>query len=227
MPRGKQSKGQCVYCKIEGAKNGMAKHLTTCEKRQALMHEAEHSKRDRETLYHLRIQDAWRPDFWLDVEIGSSRTLKDLDFYLRSIWLECCGHLSQFSLGGGPAGEIALKRRVDEAFKRTDQLTHIYDFGTTSETVLKVVETREGRATTTHPIALLARNLPPEAKCKECSQPAAWLCMECIIEQEEWGTLCEQHAKKHPHDNYGEPIPLVNSPRLGMCGYEGPADPPY
>src|SRR4051812_39057133 len=100
MPRGKQSKGQCVYCKIEGAKNGMARHLTTCEKRQELMHEAEHSKRDRETLYHLRIQDAWRPDFWLDVEIGGSRTLKDLDFYLRGIWLECCGHLSQFSLGG-------------------------------------------------------------------------------------------------------------------------------
>ena len=27
----------------------------------------------------------------------------------------------------------------------------------------------------------------------------------------------------HPHDQYGEPIPLVNSPRLGMCGYDGPA----
>ncbi|WP_127011414.1 hypothetical protein ACF3DV_03465 [Chlorogloeopsis fritschii PCC 9212] len=28
-------------------------------------------------------------------------------------------------------------------------------------------------------------------------------------------------------DNYGEPIPLVNSPRLSLCGYDGPAEPPY
>ena len=26
---------------------------------------------------------------------------------------------------------------------------------------------------------------------------------------------------------YGDPISLVNSPRLGMCGYDGPAEPPY
>lgn len=34
-------------------------------------------------------------------------------------------------------------------------------------------------------------------------------------------------ADLDPHDDYGEPIELVNSPRLGMCGYTGPADPPY
>jgi len=31
----------------------------------------------------------------------------------------------------------------------------------------------------------------------------------------------------HPHEEYGEPIEIVNSPRLGLCGYTGPADPPY
>lgn len=227
MPRGKQSKGRCSYCETEVAKNGITKHLSTCGKRQAVINNAEQSKGSREALYHLRVQDAWRPDFWLDLEVDGSRTLKDLDFYLRSIWLECCGHMSQFSFGGGPGGEVSIKRRVDDAFKRADQLTHIYDFGTSSETVLKVVETREGKPTTAHPIALLARNLLPEAKCRGCTKQAVWLCMECVIEQEEWGTLCDEHAKSHPHDNYGEPIPLVNSPRLGMCGYEGPADPPY
>ena len=56
---------------------------------------------------------------------------------------------------------------------------------------------------------------------------AAWLCTECLIEDDVWGTLCDKHAKTHPHGNYGEPIPLVNSPRLGMCGYDGPAEPPF
>jgi hypothetical protein len=51
--------------------------------------------------------------------------------------------------------------------------------------------------------------------------PDFWLHLEMN------GTACEKHAKEHPHENYGEPIPLVNSPRLGMCGYDGPAAPPY
>ncbi len=61
----------------------------------------------------------------------------------------------------------------------------------------------------------------------ECDQPAAWLCMECIYEFNETGALCDEHAREHPHTNYGEPVPLVNSPRVGMCGYDGPAKPPY
>jgi hypothetical protein len=51
--------------------------------------------------------------------------------------------------------------------------------------------------------------------------------LECVYEMDEQGTLCDEHARNHPHDNYGEPMPLVNSPRVGMCGYDGPAEPPY
>jgi hypothetical protein len=51
--------------------------------------------------------------------------------------------------------------------------------------------------------------------------------MECQYEDEVWGTLCAEHAEVHPHDGYGEPMLLVNSPRVGMCGYTGPAEPPY
>jgi hypothetical protein len=74
---------------------------------------------------------------------------------------------------------------------------------------------------------LMARNLQPEASCIECQEPATYLCLECIIEDQVWGTLCDRHVKTHPHEDYEDPIPLVNSPRLGMCGYTGPADPPY
>ena len=86
---------------------------------------------------------------------------------------------------------------------------------------------REGKPLTSHPIALMARNNAPEAYCMECKQPASWLCLECTYELEEPGALCEEHAQDHPHEAYGEPMPLVNSPRVGMCGYYGPAEPPY
>lgn len=120
-----------------------------------------------------------------------------------------------------------MNQRINEVFQRGLALTHIYDFGTSSETVIKVVGTWEGKPTTSHPIALMARNLMPEHKCITCQQPASRLCTECLIEEQVWGTLCNKHAQTHPHNSYGEPIPLVNSPRLGLCGYDGPARPPY
>ncbi len=187
----------------------------------------ERKKAHSETLYHLRVQDAWRNEFWLDLEMRGSATLKDLDDYLRAIWLECCGHLSRFSIEGWQGEEIPKQRRADQVFQPGIELTHIYDFGTLAETLIKVIGTREGKPTTSRPMVLMARNVMPEAKCIDCKQPAPWLCIECLIEDEVWGTLCDEHVQTHPHDNYGEPILLVNSPRLGLCGYEGPAEPPY
>lgn len=227
MPRGKQSRGTCAYCRQEMGKSAVAKHLSACPERQAIIDKAEGKKVGSQWLYHLRVQDAWQKQFWLDLEMRGSGTLEDLDYYLRGIWLECCGHMSQFSVGGWRGQEISKRRRVDQIFKPGVALTHIYDFGTESETLIKAVETREGKPTTARPVALMARNIMPEAKCIECGQPAAWLCIECLIEKNVWGTLCDAHKEKHPHENYGEPIGLVNSPRLGMCGYDGPAEPPY
>ncbi|PIP20388.1 MAG: hypothetical protein COX40_05045 [Candidatus Omnitrophica bacterium CG23_combo_of_CG06-09_8_20_14_all_40_11] len=227
MPGGKQSKGKCAYCGQEIAKNAVAKHLTACAQRQEIITKTEGKQSETKTLYHLRIQAAGSNQFWLDLEMCGSATLKDLDSYLRAIWLECCGHLSRFSAGGWQGKEISKSRRADEIFEPGVELTHIYDFGTSSFTLIKMIGERKGKPTTSHPIALMARNLMPEYECIECKQPAGWLCMERLTEEDIWGVLCDEHAKMHPHDNYGEPVRLVNSPRLGLCGYAGPAEPPY
>lgn len=227
MSRGKQSKGTCAYCGQEMTKGAMARHLSACPQRQTVIDEAEHKKVRSETLYHLRVQDAWHKQFWLDLEMRGSGSLDDLDFYLRGIWLECCDHMSQFSVGGWKGQEISMERTIAAVFRPGIQLTHIYDFGTSSETLIEIVGTRVGKPSTARPIALMARNVMPEAKCIECEHPAAWLCIECLTEENVWGTLCDTHREKHPHENYGEPVRLVNSPRMGMCGYDGPAKPPY
>ncbi len=227
MARGTQSRGHCTFCNYETTKGSMGKHLAACPLRKAQIASAEHLQRPRETLYHLRVQDAYTPAFWLDLEVRGSAKLKDIDAYLRAIWLECCGHLSQFSIGGWQGTEISKQRRVDAVMQPGVELTHIYDFGTSSETRIKLVGQRVGVPLSTKPMTLLARNTIPEATCIECGQPAKHVCMECLIEEDSAGTLCPQHAESHPHDNYGEPMPLVNSPRVGMCGYDGPAEPPY
>ena len=228
MARRKQSKGKCSFCGREMTKGGLAKHLSTCAQRQDAIRAASQKRGAGQALYHLQVQGALSPEYWLHLEMNGSAKLRDLDDYLRAIWLECCGHLSQFSVGGWLGEEeIAQSKRANQVFRPGLELTHIYDFGTSSETLIKVVGVRQGKPLSSHPLFLMARNNPPEVHCIECGQPASWLCMECLYEMDQPGTLCAKHAKVHPHEDYGEPIPLVNSPRVGMCGYVGPADPPY
>lgn len=221
-----QSRGRCAYCGYETTKGAMARHLAKCPQRQEQIAAAAESGRRAETLYYLRAQSAEYKEFWLDLEVRGPAKLKDIDSYLRAIWLECCGHLSEFTIGRY-GKEIPMTKRVEAAFNTNVELNHIYDFGTSSETLIQFVDKRTGPPTTKHPIALLARNLLPAMECLVCGQPATHLCQECLIEEDTSGMLCAAHAQDHPHDSYGEPIELVNSPRLGMCGYEGPADAPY
>lgn len=227
MTRKTQTQGSCVFCGRKMTRSGLAKHLASCPQRQAAIQAANEGPGPAQRLYHLQVQDAWGGDFWLHLEMNGPATLADLDHYLRAIWLECCGHLSRFSIGGWSGREIGKRKRADQVFQPGVVLTHIYDFGTSSETLIKAVDVREGKPLTRHPIYLMARNDIPQVECQVCGQPAACLCQECMYEEGASGLLCEQHAKDHPHEDYGEPIPLVNSPRLGMCGYDGPAEPPY
>lgn len=120
-----------------------------------------------------------------------------------------------------------MSRKIESVLAPDMTLTHIYDFGTSSETLIKSLSVREGTPLTKHPIYLLARNKMPEAVCNECGAEAGWYCVDCLVEQGEWINLCARHLVNHKHDDYGGPSPLINSPRLGMCGYDGPADPPY
>jgi hypothetical protein len=202
----------------------MGRHLAACPPRQDRVASATAGP---QPLIHLRMQDAYGSAYWFDAEVRGTATLQDVDRYLRAIWLECCGHLSRFSLGGWGGQEVALRRRVDAVFADGVELTHIYDFGTESVTLVKAVGSRDAAPLSPRPIVLMARNLAPEATCVECDQPASHLCQECRLDWDSPGTLCAQHAKAHPHEDYGEPIEIVNSPRLGLCGYSGPADPPY
>lgn len=226
--RRERTKGACAFCGTELTKSGMTKHLKACRKRkQAIEAVDAQDESPVQGLYHLLVAPAWPPLFWLHIEMNGRANLRDLDDYLRAIWLECCDHMSEFSIGGRRGREVSMRERIERVFEPAVELTHIYDFGTSSVTLINAIDVREGRPLTRHPIYLMARNNMPKSSCIECDAPADWLCMECVIERGRRGTLCDEHAKAHPHDDYGGPIPLVNSPRLGLCGYDGPATPPY
>lgn len=227
MAETRGTRGACAYCGRRLTRAGMARHLASCAARREAVEAADAQPGAAGPLVHLQVQDSWSGDYWLQLEMNGSATLKQLDGYLRTIWLECCGHLSSFLADGGRGDEIEMDEPAERAFAGGGTLMHMYDFGTTSYTLVKQVGTRAGGPATRHPIALLARNVMPDYRCIECGEPAARLCTECLGEHGVWGTLCAEHARKHPHREYGRPARLVNSPRLGLCGYDGPAKAPY
>lgn len=220
-----KTEGACVFCGRRAGRGAMSRHLQACAARKAAIHTADGTAGDVEPYIHLQVQDASAGNFWLHLEMHGGATLKKLDACLRAIWLECCGHRSRFTSGGWGSDEIGMGCKAQDALGEGVTLTHIYDFGSTSMTMVKVVGRRKGRPLRDRPILLMSRNEMPAWTCAECGEPGAVLCRECVFVRN--AVLCEAHAATHPHEDYGEPLPLVNSPRVGTCGYEGPADPPY
>lgn len=229
MARGKATHGECTFCGRKFTGTGMARHLAACPRRLEAVEKAGQRGGPPENLYHLYVRDGYDGTYWLHLEMRGKAAMDHLDRYLRAIWLECCDHLSRFYLGRRPWAGRNVPFRVSAAqvFSRYTEVGHVYDIGTETRTVIRAVSVREGRPLSKRPIFLMARNHAPQYKCSKCDQPAAYFCVECVHELFEQGVLCRKHAASHPHDDYGEPLPIVNSPRLGRCAYSGPAEPPY
>jgi hypothetical protein len=224
----KQSRGQCVFCKKSYAKGGMTRHLQACQARQEAQ-EAVAGKTKPVKLFHLVAEGLYTPEYWLHLELPATITLEDLDQFLRDIWLECCGHLSMFEIEGQRYTQLfddgyfpedkAMTVKLGQVFRPGLEMDYEYDFGSSTDLRLKVVDERTGRVPDQE-IKLMARNDPPEILCDVCGKPATEICVMCLYEGE--GALCEEHVKAH---KCGEDylLPVVNSPRVGVCGYSGGA----
>jgi len=168
----------------------------------------------RDEAIHLKIGAKRDNRYWLHVAVRPRTTLESLDDFLRGIWLECCGHLSAFSTSGRNGAELSFRSTVGEVFVTFRSVDYVYDFGSSTELVIKRVK---ATASTGGGIVLLGRNDPPVQLC-ECGRPASAVCMDCSID--DGGLYCDEHAELH---ECGEDrlLPVVNSPRSGVCGYDG------
>jgi Plasmid pRiA4b ORF-3-like protein len=213
------SEGECVYCLETHKQATMSRHLA----KHLLAIPATKSKS-----FHLNISAA---EMFLHILIDGSFQLIDLDDFLRAIWLECCGHMSSFEIKGkqyhvdwsdmnADMGEKKSKK-VASVFQKDMILKYQYDFGSTTELTIKVMQ--EYPIATSEGIKLLSRNNALQILCHVCGEkPAAKICMECIYEGQ--GMLCKTCATKHKKTcDYFEDMsmPVVNSPRMGVCAYDG------
>lgn len=210
------TEGECFLCHGSFTKRGMGRHLKSCQE------ENFEPERKGETI-HLRISGQYRPDYWMHLAVWPEATLEELDAFLRDVWLECCGHLSMFEIESRrysmqpieEYGELGMDYSIRKVARRDVEFKYEYDFGSTTELSLKGKAIWKGRPE--EKILILARNKPPSIECS-CGKEATKVCGVHVHSKEGW--LCEDCAPEH---ECGEDmlLPVVNSPRTGICGYAG------
>ncbi len=206
-----KSEGKCIYCDELFTKAGISKHLNL-----HLEEEVKKQKNEKKSAFHIRAES---DEMFLNLLIDGDAPLGILDTFLREIWLECCGHMSQFGTYGK---EINMTKKISTVFKSGFETTYEYDFGTTTQLDIRVLAVYP--FTVNGKIQLLSRNEPLEILCHKCSkEPAESICNVHIYDGE--ALFCKKCAVLHKKEcedfaDYAE-MPVVNSPRMGECGYTG------
>lgn len=224
----KQVKGICRYCGKEYAKGYIVRHLASCKERKLRL-ENETGKRTC-GYFELLIFGKYDRDYWMVIEVKETATLDDVDQFLRDIWLECCGHLSAFEINGvsyescpetdsfwGREAE-SMNCKLKSVLQKGMSVEYEYDFGSTTELVIEVKDYRIGH-NRKEKLLILSRNNPMTFICGACKKKAAaYVAPELFYDGNPF--LCEECSDLDEYeDEYL--LPVCNSPRMGVCGYEG------
>lgn len=202
--------GTCFLCNEEVSHRSITKHIEKCLGKNALDQSSL-----KERIFLIKVYCG--KEFWLYIEINGSAKLENLDSCLRHVWLECCGHMSQFKINGQRYPyNGGMNSVIHRTLKIDTEFDYEYDFGSTTWLDGKVISSRTGQLKNN--VRLVARNhLPADIICETCQKKPDVICTDC---QE---LVCD--ACKEDHDGCsGEDfmLPVVNSPRMGVCGYCGP-----
>ncbi len=115
-------------------------------------------------------------------------------------------------------GDKTMRIKLGSVASPGSRLAYEYDIGSTTPLTIHVAGLRG--PTPDGGVQLLARNDDPEILCAACRKnKASTICLEC--ENGDYhGWLCEACAEEHECDDDMR-LPVVNSPRAGVCGYTG------
>ena len=80
-------------------------------------------------------------------------------------------------------------------------------------------EDEDGDAVLVH---VMAMNEPPVIPCRACGKPASKVAAGYYYVGD--GALCDACAKTNRNEYEDSFLPIVNSPRVGVCGYTGGQD---
>ena len=207
-----KSSGKCYFCKDVLNQKEIGNHLAT---HLEAMQKAAIGKQTK-PYHHILVEAS---EMFLHILVDSNAKMKIIDNFLRHIWLECCGHFSNF---GHKNFKISMTHSIADVFVPKVKIYHDYDYGSTTRVELKAAKSYS--LPLKEPLVLLSRNEPLNLMCATCKkQPAVCICSVCLYE--EFAFFCEKCVALHEatcpdFEDYAN-MPVVNSPRMGVCGYEG------
>lgn len=220
-----KSEGKCVYCDKVYAANSIGRHLGSHLKKK------EKEAPSKGKSYHLKIKSGSL--YFLHLLIYQDISLGELDRFLRGIWLECCGHMSEFTVKKSrplksiwgiriPSSPVSLDKGslAGQVFEKGLKIKYEYDFGSTTD--LEIQVSNEYNVQEAQGITLLSRNEPLAILCDSCGEPAISMCTEWQCTESYFCRKCEKaHAKSCSTFKEYSKSALFNSPRVGVCGYFG------
>jgi len=221
----------CGLCGGRVKVGGLTRHLASCRK----AHPAKPGKKA-VTTYTLKVCGRYLPKYFLYLELTDNMTLDDLDLFLRGIWLECCGHLSQFIIkdehySASPEADVDLSDfgmpedkdshvGLGEILAKGMTFGYEYDFGSTTHLSIKVVGVRQGTDAPLKKPIVLARNDPPAWTCADCGKPAVRVDSLMGYGIGNDNVFCATCARKRENTGDCYFLNIANSPRTGVCAYE-------
>ena len=244
------SAGKCQFCHKTYSKSTISRHLHNHLQEKSL-----HNKLGKSFLLKIETKPRWgKTPYFLLIWIDGGTTMEELDELLRNTWLECCGHMSSFTVPSNKRttgfdfsifdayelldkgkinkyeeimeqvnGEVPMSKTTGKIMYKDLKIDYTYDYGSSTELQLTVVQEYNVKADES--IVLLSRNEDPNLLCEKCGKlPATELCTVCYSYGNK-SLFCSSCAKKHAKScedfNDYAALPVVNSPRMGVCGYTG------
>ena len=189
--------GTCYNCQKTYDQYNMREHFQTCK-----------ILKDTQCLVGVESED-----YWMVLLCTTNVRLINIDIFLRKVWLECCYHMSQFN-------QNKNDRLFDLINLDKHEIIYAYDMGSTTEVVLTIFEQKyvllDDNASSS--IILIAQNEKQLYKCEKCKKDAVYM--------ENDGFDKEYRCKKCVPIKRNDMFNLIiNSPRSGICGYDGDTQP--
>jgi hypothetical protein len=171
--------------------------------------------------------------YYMYALFDASSTFSDIDIFLKEMWVECCGHLSGFS---NLNSQIKIKNStLISKYPNQSTFLYEYDYGSTTQVFFEFIEilNLNKKTKTKQPIELLLRNDPPYIKCYSCDKNSVFYYEDMsFCREDSYGFYLEKPKEiketkvikktKEPKEIRIQKeylLPILNSPRSGVCGY--------
>ena len=238
------SLGTCVLCQEMVNDITASGHLIECIARQDLPRASRSDPTGHDQSLHLSVHDG-SGLYWMELAVRADTTLRRLDEFLRGMWLECCGHLSEFKIQGTRYSNLAphpddpdadfiraeywmeddevhMDVAVADVMPEGVEVGYEYDYGSTTELYLENLG-RHGDL-----LSLLRPRQPwhgncvavlarndPDEECVACQGPARWRLLSPDSDGRELIPFCDGCRPEA-----GRYQLVMNSPREGIDCYD-------